>query len=187
MTLNVNPEAFKRAVVALKSGKIIAYPTEGVYGLGCSPHDEKAVMKILNLKNRSVDKGLILIAASIEQIKPYIGEITDAQWSKLKKSWPGPTTWVVPKSDKVPQWISGAFDTVAVRVTAHLVAQTLCKEFGDALVSTSANKAGEPPLMDNLEVYHQFGEAIDYIVPGRVGDNAKPTTIIDLATDKVLR
>jgi len=187
MTLNVSPETFKRAIMALKAGKIIAYPTEGVYGLGCDPHNENAVMKILQLKDRPVAKGLILIAASIEQIKPYIGELSTEQWSKLKETWPGATTWVVPKSDKVPAWISGAFDTVAVRVTDHPVAKTLCQNFGDALVSTSANKAAEPPLVDNLGVYHAFGEAIDYIVPGRIGNEGKPTTIIDLLSGETLR
>lgn len=187
MTLNVNPEAYRRAITALKAGKVIAYPTEGVYGLGCDPHNEAAVMKILNLKNRSVNKGLILIANSIEQIKPYIGNITAAQWRTLKKSWPGPTTWVVPKSNNVPQWISGAFETVAVRVTDHPVAAALCHQFGTPIVSTSANKASEPPLLDNLTVYQNFEEAIDYIVPGRVGPEKKPTTIKDLITDKVIR
>jgi DNA gyrase subunit B len=77
--------------------------------------------------------------------------------------------------------------TVAVRVTAHPVAAALCLRFGKPLVSTSANREAQPPLKDNIAVYQEFGEAIDYIVPGRVGDAAKPTTIKDLLTGKVLR
>lgn len=187
MSLNVNDETYKRAITTLQAGKIIAYPTEAVYGLGCDPTCEAAVTKILAEKNRNVAKGLILIAANIAQIKPYIGELTNDQWKALEASWPGAFTWVVPKSSLVPAWIHGAFDTVAVRVTAHPVAAALCLRFGKPLVSTSANREAQPPLKDNIAVYQEFGEAIDYIVPGRVGDAAKPTTIKDLLTGKVLR
>lgn len=187
MSLNVSDEAYKRAVATLHVGKIIAYPTEAVYGLGCDPLCESAVMNILAQKNRKVAKGLILIAATVEQIKPYIDKLTPAQWKKLRASWPGPHTWLVPKSDLVPAWIHGDFDTVAVRVTAHPVAAQLCQRFGKPLVSTSANREAQPPCKDNIEVYQEFGDAIDYIVPGRVGGASRPTTITDLLTGKVIR
>ena len=187
MTLNVNEETFKRAVNALNNQKVIAYPTEAVYGLGCDPRNEQAVDKILHLKKRHKDKGLILVAHDIEQLKPYIGTLTEKQWQTLQKSWPGPHTWLVPKSDQVPAWIHGAFDTVAVRVTNHPVAARLCQLFGHPIVSTSANEANQPPLKDNLAVFEMFANKIDYIVPGRVGSHEKPTPIQDLLTNKIIR
>jgi len=187
MSLNVSEEAFKRAVKMLKSGKVIAYPTEAVYGLGCDINNKQAVKKIINIKKRAPNKGLIIIASDIEQLKPYIGQLTEEQWKILKTSWPGPHTWVVPKSNKLLDSIHGDFDSVAVRVTAHPVARKLCELFGSPIVSTSANVEGDTPLKDNIEVYQAFGDAIDYIVPGRVGDNDKPTSITDLITGNIIR
>lgn len=187
MSLTVNEEAFHRAVEMLQHGKIIAYPTEGVYGLGCDPLNKPAVEKILTLKKRSLAKGFILIAHTVEHLKPYIGTLTSAQWDVLLHHWPGPYTFIVPKSSQVPSWITGEFDNVAVRVTAHPIASELCRRFGAPIVSSSANQENHPPLTDNLAVYEAFGDAIDYILPGRVGPQKKPTTVIDLLTGKILR
>tara|TARA_Y100000815_G_C12864062_1_gene320150 strand:+ start:196 stop:462 length:267 start_codon:yes stop_codon:yes gene_type:complete len=87
----------------------------------------------------------------------------------------------------VPTWIHGAFDTIAVRVTNHPVAAALCQRFGHPLVSTSANRAGQTPLTDNVRVFETFGDEIDYIVPGRVGNQRKPSVIQDLLTQQLIR
>jgi L-threonylcarbamoyladenylate synthase len=187
MTLHINQEAYERALHALISGKVIAYPTEAVYGLGCDPFNEDAVNKILQLKARPVEKGMILISHDIDVLKPYIAPLSDEQWSMLASRWPGPYTFVVPKSERVPDWISGTHDSIAVRVTAHPVAAALCRAFNKPIVSTSANRSTEPPCLDNLEVYSVFGDAVDYILPGRVGSEKKPTTMIDLLSGKILR
>ena len=187
MSLNVSDETFKRAIAALKQQQIIAYPTEAVYGLGCDPRSESAVEKILQLKNRQREKGLILIACDITQLEPYLGLLTDKQWQQLKQTWPGAHTWLVPKSNAVPTWIHGAFDTIAVRVTNHPVAAALCQRFGHPLVSTSANRAGQTPLTDNVRVFETFGDEIDYIVSGRVGNQRKPSVIQDLLTQQLIR
>ncbi|MBB71810.1 MAG: threonylcarbamoyl-AMP synthase [Legionellales bacterium] len=186
MSLNVEPEAFKRAVTCLTQGEVIAYPTEAVFGLGCDPMNEQAVQQILQLKNRSIDNGFILIAANWQQLEKYIAPLPDAVLDKIQTTWPGPVTWVLPKSDIVPPWISGRHDTIAVRITAHVEAKALCEEFGGALVSTSANISGQSPARDNIEVYQQFGEAI-YVLPGRVDKTAQPTEIRDGMTGAVIR
>src|SRR5690606_18310794 len=134
------------AATALRSGGVIAYPTEAVWGLGCDPRNEAAVLRLLALKQREVDKGLILVGASEAQLTPYIDMLAldAAQRAAVLASWPGPHTWIVPASTQAPAWITGTHTGIAVRVSAHPTVIALCDAFGGALVSTSANRAGEP-------------------------------------------
>lgn len=177
------------ALQSLHKGNIIAYPTEAVYGLGCDPFNEAAVLHLLALKKRDINKGLILIAAHIEQITPYIDvtQIPANRMQEILSTWPGPFTWVFPATSKVPAWIRGVHTSVAVRVTAHPVAQALCAEFGGPLVSTSANITGQLPAKNAAEVQKIFPEGIDFIVTGKVGEFAKPTEIRDAVSRELLR
>jgi L-threonylcarbamoyladenylate synthase len=102
-------------------------------------------------------------------------------------TWPGPNTWVVPARPELSTLVRGEHDTVAVRVSAHPQVQALCRAFGGALVSTSANLAGARPARTPLEVRQAFGDALDYVLPGAVGGARKPTTIRDARTGAVLR
>lgn len=169
------------------NGGVIAYPTEAVWGLGCDIHNALAVGRILQLKRRSVDKGLIVIAASMEQVLPYLQGLTPAQMDQLSDSWPAPLTWLVPKNRHVPDWISGRFESVAIRVSAHPVVQALCKLYGGPIVSTSANPQSLPAATTALDVHRYFGRQLDAVAPGVVGKRRQPSQIRDLLTDKVLR
>lgn len=169
------------AASLLQHGGVIAYPTEGVWGLGCNPFDETAVMRILQMKNRPVDKGLILVAAGVDQIAALLEPLSAAQRITLLSTWPGPTTWLLPDPEqRVPAWIRGKFATVAVRVSAHPLVVRLCRKFDGPLVSTSANPATEPPALSRLRVLTWFGHELDYVVPGRLGNQQGPSTIRDL-------
>lgn len=132
------------ALSVLRTQGVIAYPTESVFGLGCDPDNEDAIKKILTLKQRPAHKGLILIAANFEQLQAYadFSVLTETQLNKIKKTWPGPFTWVVPVQASLSALISGDFDSVAVRVSAHPVVQALCLAFGKPIISTSANLSG---------------------------------------------
>ena len=109
-----------------------------------------------------------------------------AQRAECSATWPGPYTWVVP-AESAPPWLRGNHDSVAVRVTAHPGVQALCHAFGGALVSTSANVSGKPPARDALALRQQFGRGLDYILPGRLGGDGKPSEIRDARTGIVLR
>lgn len=170
----------------LLSGGVIAYPTEAVWGLGCNPWDAVAVERLLALKQRPVDKGLILVAASIEQFDYLLAGLPDSQLAKLKLSWPGPNTWLVPHQGRLPRWITGQHPSVALRVSAHPVIRQLCSRFGP-LVSTSANLAGRPAARSRLRVAQYFGDQLDAIVPGALGSQTNPSIIRDLKTDTVIR
>ncbi len=183
----LTPRRLAAAGLVLRTGGVIAYPTEAVWGLGCDPQNRRAVERLLKLKHREWQKGLILIASSIEQIEPYIDVPSRMAWRRATTSWPGPSTWVFPATDYCPMWISGDRDSVAVRVTAHPVARKLCEAFGSALVSTSANRAGEPPAGGVNALRIGFRHQVDLIVPGALGDLDKPTIIRDAANGHILR
>lgn len=171
----------------VQTGGVIAYPTEAVYGLGCHPLDPQAVLRILDLKQRPMDKGVILIAADFRQVLPYVETPTGALRRKLQSTWPGPVTWLLPARAETPRWLRGEHDTLAVRVTAHPLAAALCQAAGTALVSTSANRAGQAPARSALRVQRIFGDGVDLIVHGALGGAGRPSEIRDARTGKVLR
>ncbi|WP_020650999.1 L-threonylcarbamoyladenylate synthase [Solimonas variicoloris] len=185
--MDVAPWHLRAAIAALDRGGIIACPTEAVWGLSCDPLDERAVMRLLDLKDRPWEKGLILVAADFAQLEPYVIVPSNNAMKRATATWPGPATWIFPASDETPMWISGDHDGVAVRVTAHPVLRALCKRFGGPLVSTSANPAGREPARSAFDVRRYFRNELDAIVPGLLGGLAKPTTIRDVATGHILR
>lgn len=168
------------------SGGVISYPTESVYGLGCDPQNYSAFEQLLQLKERPLAKGVILIAASVDQLDPYIDPEFELLDSMLK-SWPGPHTWIVPTHPQTPLWIHGEHDSIAVRVTAHPIASSLCRAFNGALVSTSANRAGSPPIRSLARLRHQFANRVDYHLPGELGTLHSPTTITDARSGRNIR
>ncbi|MDC5704649.1 L-threonylcarbamoyladenylate synthase [Vibrio europaeus] len=182
-------ENFNQALNALMDGEVIAYPTEGVFGVGCDPDNSEAVRNLLELKQRPADKGLILIAASYQQLIPYIDEsqLTQEQLVRVKLSWPGPITWIMPSSHRVSQWVSGQHQSIAVRVTDHPLVQKMCNAFGKPLTSTSANLSGQPPCMTSEEVYLQFGYDQIVVLEGQTGGREKPSEIRDAKSLQVLR
>jgi L-threonylcarbamoyladenylate synthase len=183
----VNHWHLRQAARIIHNGGVIAYPTEAVYGLGCDPLNAKAVLHLLALKRRSIDKGLVLIASDRDQLKPFIAPLDSNQIDTLDASWPGPVTWLVPANPNTPQWLKGNHNTIAVRVTAHSLAAALCRELGHALVSTSANLSGTRPARNPLQVHRYFDQQLDGILNGPLGKLAKPTPIQDLCTGRIVR
>ena len=177
----------RQAVAILRAGGLIAYPTEGVFGLGCNPFDAAAVERLLALKQRPMHKGLILISDRIERLEPFFAPLTADQWQRLRSRWPGPMTWTVPHNGALPDWITGGRSTVALRVTAHPVAAKLCAQYGQPLVSTSANRQGRPALERRLQVQQQLSQELDFILPGRVLTPGKASQIEDLISGQCYR
>lgn len=167
------------------AGGVIAYPTEGVFGFGCRPDDAGAVLRILDIKQRDPLAGLVLIAASEEQLDGWIELPNGAP--DLRSSLAAPVTWVVPATAAVPPWIRGRHPTVAVRITEHPVARGLCEEADMPLVSTSANVAGRPPARTPWILRRQFRTLVDYIVPGHCGPAGGPSEIRDIQSGRTLR
>ena len=170
----------------LVRGGLVAYPTESCYGLGCDPRQPHALRRLIAAKGRSAAKGLLLIAADWSQLKPYVARLPAGQLARMKRSWPGPVTWVVPASRRCPALLTGGRPTVAVRVTAHPDAARLCRTLDMALVSTSANKSGRKAARTAAECRRIFGTRVRTL-DGRIGTRRRPSTLIDLATGKILR
>ena len=177
----------KYAARVIRQGGIIAYPTESVYGLGCDPENFSAVLELLNIKNRPVAMGFILIAADLQHLQPYMATLSKSTLNRIRATWLGPMTWLVPAHPHVPVWIRGKHASVAVRITAHPIAAALCTMIDGALISTSANIHGRTTARTALQAHRIFGSAIDYVLPGHVGNLPKPTEIRDALTNKIIR
>jgi len=177
----------QRASHVMHAGGVIAYPTEAVWGLGCDPFDRDASLRLLALKRRSAARGLILVAASEQQLEWLLTDLTDEQRRQLSSTWPGPTTWIIPHQGRVPSWVCGQHRGVAVRVSAHTVVRQLCQAFAGPVVSTSANPTGAQAATERYQVLRYFGSQLDDIVPGSVGRDLRPSTIRDLSTGAVVR
>lgn len=176
-----------QAAQCLVGGKVIAYPTEAVYGLGCDPSDERAVREILRLKDRPESAGMILVADRFERFEPFIDPVCDALKARALKAWPGPVTWLFPRGPNVPDWLAGTHETIALRIPDHPVCRTLCRAFGGAIVSTSANPRGEEPARSAARVRDYFGDQLCGIVEGDLGAQRQPSEIRDLLSGRVLR
>lgn len=172
---------------ALAGGGVIAYPTEGVWGLGCEPLNSHACARILTLKRRAAAKGFILIASEFAQVEPFLAKVPPARLAPVLKGWPGAVTWLLPAASWVPSHLTGGRATLAIRVTAHPVASALCARYGGPIVSTSANASGRAPARTALQVQRQFGAKLDYLLPGALGGLSKPTPIRDLASGAKVR
>lgn len=183
----IRPWRLAHAVAALEQGGVIAYPTESVFGLGCDPASHDAVMRLLALKHRKVEQGLICIAAHISQLESWVAPLSPAQKTKLAKHWPGPSTWLLPAARHTPWWLTGIHNTLACRVSAHPLVQQLCTDFGGAIVSTSANRHGQAPARSSQHCRNQFGTRLDAIVAGYCDKNASPTPIYSLDSGVQIR
>ena len=183
----LNPLHLRRAAAVLRAGGVIAYPTEAVYGLGCDPLNPEAVMRLLRLKRRAVQKGLILISAEADQLDPWIVYPSAAARRRALRTWPGALTWIVaPRPLRTPSWLRGRHRGLAVRVTAHPPAAALCRLCGP-LISTSANPAGRSAALDATAVRHYFRRRLDYILVGPTGGLAGPSELRELRSGRVLR
>jgi L-threonylcarbamoyladenylate synthase len=181
-TLTIDEAARK-----LRQGEVIAYPTEAVYGLGCDPFNYDAVERLLDMKGRSQAAGLILIADKFSRFDDFVGEADRDLVGRAQSTWPGPVTWLFPKSAQVPGWISGDHDSVALRVTDHPPCQALCETYGGPIVSTSANRSGEAPARTPEAVEASFGLLIDGVMQGQLGGLERPSEIRDVRTGEVVR
>ncbi len=175
----------QQATTVIQNGGVISYPTESVFGLGCDPLSEKAVYKILGLKKRSVDKGLIIIAASLEQLLPYI-EISETNKQKLLNNQSA-ITWLVKKSNLTPSWLSGQHKKIAIRVSTHPLVINLCNELKHPIISTSANPAGASPALSSEQSQIYFSNQVDLYLDSSSSMSKQATQIKDIETDLIIR
>ena len=185
----MNPLTLAAAVQALQHGGLIAYPTEAVWGIGCDPRQQAAVQRLLQIKQRPLDKGVIVVAADLQALAEWLDldALPAARMDAVRASWPGPHTWILPASAQAPRWITGAHSGIAVRISAHPLVSALCRQWQGPLVSTSANLAGHPPARQREELDPALLPALAGIVDGATGGLTQPTPIRDALSGQILR
>lgn len=177
----------RKAISALRAGGVISYPTEAVFGLGCDPRNDAALARIIDIKGRAAHKGFILIASSLDQLRPFLAPVQPEWQTQFDSVWPGPVTMVVPCAPGTSDLLSGGRDTLAVRVSEHPLVQALCQQFEGPIVSTSANRSGQEPCRDTASALQLFGAEVDVTVDGKVGTLSAPTQILDVRSGNRLR
>ncbi|XBC42211.1 MAG: Sua5/YciO/YrdC/YwlC family protein [Buchnera aphidicola (Meitanaphis elongallis)] len=184
----INSIPLFKCINKLKNNDVIAYPTESVFGLGCNPNNKCAVIKLLKLKNRKWNKGLILVASHYSQVKSYVSEYKLSFRHKIimLKNWPGHVTFLLPAKSSVPYWLTGGSEFIAVRVSSHVPIQQLCNTFGHPITSTSANRSGLEPCKTYRDVINQFGKHFP-IFRGKLGKSKRPSKIINLVSGALIR
>lgn len=172
----------------LKQNEVVAYPTEAVFGLGCNPNSEQAVRKLLTLKQRPVEKGLILLASDLHYLLPFIDEtqLGQAELARLNQVSEQAITWVVPAKVGTPKFLTGKFDSIAIRLCKSTALQALCEGTGFALTSTSANLSGQTPCRSATEVLAQFGQDFPVLEAATEG-RQNPSEIRDIFTQHIFR
>ncbi len=181
---------FKTQLAAhiLDEGGVIAHPTEAVWGLACNPLSESAVEKVLRLKQRPVEKGLILVSGFSEHFSFLTDLLSEEERRLFFSKRDRPTTWLLPDpEDIVPSYIKGQFESVAVRVSDHPLVVSLSRWLGRPIVSTSANTAGQEPARTLSEARGYFWNKVDAYVNGRLGGFDQPSQIIDIKNQTSLR
>ena len=203
-------DSITQAAHWLSAGQLLAYPTESVWGIGCDPFDESAVQQLLTIKQRPIEKGMIVVTDRVERVAPLLASLNQQQLQTVLVSWQ-PTsksriqqahTWLLPIDNQqaapIPHWITGAHNSVAVRVIAHPLIQQLCAQLVSKqnpygfLVSTSCNRSSQPPALSLVEAKAYFwddsnkdknvdgqmikrvgylrGETLGYELPSQIGN-----------------
>ena len=173
----------------LQQRKIIAVPTESIYGLSCLI-DAKVVSQLIAIKKRDIAKGFIIVSGKANHLLCFVNtkKLTRLQIEKISMPCEKPTTWVVPAQDKI-SWLTGNASNIAIRLSTHPLVKELTNKLDQAIISTSANISGQPPANTAEEVSRYFNTQLGYIYPQTQKPiaQAKPSQIIDLIIGAVLR
>jgi L-threonylcarbamoyladenylate synthase len=173
--------SIKEAVVAILHGKVVAFPTETVYGLGANALDAKAVRKIFELKGRPHDNPVIVHIADLSQLSPLVESVPDQAKKLIDAFWPGPLTIIFKKSQRVPAATTSHLDTIAIRMPSNKLAQELIRRAGVPIAAPSANKSTRPSPTTAQHVKDDFGDAVP-IIDGGPCEHGLESTVIDVTT-----
>ena len=180
--LNINS-----SVEWLNAGKILAHPTESIWGLGCDARNEEAVKLIFKIKKRDKKKNFILLVKSLESFEKYLEEINTEDKTFLDKHWPGPYTFLIKYNEKLPTHLKNASGKIAIRVSNHLPIRQLFECFSGFMVSTSANLSGQSNINCPRKILETFANDDIAYYDESLGDQLKPSQIIDLETGTIIR
>ena len=172
----------KKAAEIVKQGGLVIYPTDTVYGLGCDPFNKEAIQKVHSTKRRQ-NNPLPILGDTIENISK-ISKISDEALNIVKKIWPGPITFVLPKKD-LPDLVTAGSDTVGVRIPRNRISLRLIELCDGLLVGTSANLSGERSALTANQAYDQIGDRVDIVLDGGATELRRESTVIKLINGKI--
>lgn len=177
----ITDDMLLEAAGIIRSGGLVAFPTETVYGLGANALNEEAAKKIYAAKGRPSDNPLITHIASVEELEPLVAKIPEAGRKLAEAYWPGPLTMVFPKSEKVPYGTTGGLETVAVRMPSHPVARKLIALAGVPVAAPSANLSGRPSPTRAGHVWQDMNGRIEMVIDGGAVGIGVESTIVDVS------
>ena len=179
-----NPQrsAIQAAVRQLIEGRLLAYPTETLYGLGADPRQPAALERLFRAKGRSTEHSVPLVAGSRKQIEAHVGRLSPLGHRLADAFWPGPLTLVIPAHPTLSSRLLGGRNSVAVRVPGHPVARSLAVELGHPITSTSANRSGAPAARTAADAVDALGPELAVVLDGGVTGGGAPSTIVDVQT-----
>ncbi len=179
---NPNPKAIEQAVDILKSGGVIIYPTDTVYGIGCDITNQKAIERVCQIRGLQTQKAnLSFICYDLTDISQYTKPFDTSVFRLLKKALPGPFTFIFNASGQVPKLLSSKKKTVGIRVPDNNIVREIVKELGNPIVTTSIHDDDEiiEYSTDPELIYEKYGEKVDMVIDGGYGDNVA-STVVDL-------
>jgi len=182
--MTTNSDEMDKAVHLLREGKLVAFPTETVYGLGADASNDEAVRKVFTLKERPDNHPLIVHIARLEQLQDWAVDVPPEAMKLADAFWPGPLTLVLKKKPEVSSLLTGGQATIGIRIPRHPLAQGLLDAFGDGLAAPSANKFTHISPTTASAVYEDLGTAVDMIMDGGPCEVGLESTIIDLSGDE---
>ena len=182
--INPEEELIKEAAELIKDGKLVAFPTETVYGLGANGLDGEASSRIFTAKGRPQDNPLILHISSLEELKPLVKSIPKEAEIIAERFWPGPITMIFERSSLISDVITAGLDTVAIRMPKHPVASALIKASGVPIAAPSANTSGRPSPTQAEHVIEDLYGKIDMIIDGGATGVGLESTVLDLTSDR---
>jgi L-threonylcarbamoyladenylate synthase len=186
---NIDESLINEAAILIREGKIVAFPTETVYGLGANGLDTNAVEGLFKAKGRPQDNPLILHVSNLEQLRSLVTQIPEIALECMKRFWPGPLTMIFNKSEIVPYMITGGLETVAIRMPNNPIALKLIEESSLPIAGPSANLSGKPSPTNASHVIEDLDGKIDMIIDGGETGVGLESTVLDLSigTPTILR
>ena len=172
--------AAMEAAKILKSGGLVAYPTESFYGLAADAANETAILRLFHVKKRQAREPVLILIPSIESLKRYAVYVPETADRLMEAFWPGGLTLVFEAAKGVSSLLTAGTGKIGVRLSSHPVAMALVRAMGAAITGTSANISGEPPCNTPAGVLHALGKRVDIILDGGETPGQKPSTVLDM-------
>lgn len=177
------PRKIQRVVQVLNEGGVIAYPTDTTFGLGCDLSNKQAIDRLYQIKGMSRDQALAFICPDLSDIAKY-AVVENQVYRVLKRFLPGPYTFILQATREVPKIVQTKQKTVGIRVPDHPIAIAIVRELGRPLISSTAGRHGQDPLVDPWEIDQEFG-GLDLVIDGGDAGGTVPTTVVDLSQGDV--